>query len=308
LQTPTTGSLEAMVREADREDQLAAARRLPTNAVVQLPDTEPVPSYVPAPRSMMPSAAAAEATTPQPTEARAANVPAPQPASASGVRPEQQQANALANAIAQLTGDAPPPPTLAQKSSAAEPRAVPMAQQSGGPLRLPQPAIAAALEKSLAAKANAAAPAAAAGAKLEPGTSVAELRLMAERQEMRVGEKQRVALVLVSKESLGATTARLRFDPKALAVRGVSQGAWPDGPSSAPVIMQSIDPAGMITLIVSPQSGAPLKTGASVILFLEVEALAAGESVISFGPDAHIVAPAGRGVSLQLTESRLTVK
>ncbi len=310
LQTPTTGSLEAMVREADREDQLAAARRLPTNSVVQLPDTEPVPSYVPAPRALMPSAAESAATTPQPTEAKAASTtPAPQPVSAAIVTPERQQANALANAIAQLTGDAPPPPTLVQKSSAAVPRAVSMAQQTGVPLSLPQPALAAALEKSLAAKGNATvAPSAAAVARPEPGALVAELRLMAERQEMRVGEKQRVGLVLISKEPLGAATARLRFDPRLLAVRGVLQGDWPDGASSAPVIMQSIEPDGMITLVIQPRSGAPLKSGASVILFLEVEALAAGEGVIRFGPDAYIVAPNGRGVSLQLTESRLTVK
>ena len=308
LQTPTTGSLEAMVREADREDQLAAARRIPTNAVVQLPDTEPIPSYVPAPRAMMPTASSsvAQATTPQPTEAKATGAPAPQPASANTLTPERQQANALANAIAQMTGEAPPPPTLVQKPAAAAPSVVPMAQQSGGPLRLPQTGIAAALEKSLAAKANTTAVAPA--AKSEPGALAAELRLMAERQEMRVGEKQRVALVLVSKEPLGAVTARLRFDPRLLAVRGVSQGDWPDGASSAPILMQSIDPDGMITLVIQPRSGAPLKSGVSVILFLEVEALAAGEGVIRFGPDAYIVAPNGRGVSLQLTESRLTVK
>jgi hypothetical protein len=185
-----------------------------------------------------------------------------------------------------------------------------MAQPSGVTPGLPQPALAAALEKSLAAKGNTTVTpsSAAAVAKPEPSALVAELRLMAERQEMRVGEKQRVALVLVSKEPLGAATARLRFDPRLLAVRGVSQGDWPDGASSAPVIRQSIDDAGMITLVIQPRSGAPLKSGASVILFLEVEALAAGEGVIRFGPDAYIVAPNGRGVSLQLTESRLTVK
>ena len=43
LQSPTTGSLEAMISEADREDQIAAARRLPRNPVVQLPDVEPAP-------------------------------------------------------------------------------------------------------------------------------------------------------------------------------------------------------------------------------------------------------------------------
>jgi hypothetical protein len=43
LATPTSGSLEAMIIQEDREELLAAARRLPTRTVVQLPDT---PAYV----------------------------------------------------------------------------------------------------------------------------------------------------------------------------------------------------------------------------------------------------------------------
>ena len=38
LQSPTTGSLAEMIRDADREDQIAAARVLPTNVTLQLPD------------------------------------------------------------------------------------------------------------------------------------------------------------------------------------------------------------------------------------------------------------------------------
>src|SRR5689334_22595581 len=38
LQSPTTGSLAEMIREADREDQIAAARAVPRNAAIQLPD------------------------------------------------------------------------------------------------------------------------------------------------------------------------------------------------------------------------------------------------------------------------------
>ena len=37
MQTPQSPSLEAMVRDADREDQVARARVLPTNQTVQLP-------------------------------------------------------------------------------------------------------------------------------------------------------------------------------------------------------------------------------------------------------------------------------
>jgi general secretion pathway protein D len=43
LQSPTTGSLEAMIRDADEEERIAAARRLPRNAVVAVRDVEPAP-------------------------------------------------------------------------------------------------------------------------------------------------------------------------------------------------------------------------------------------------------------------------
>src|SRR5262249_38080723 len=47
LQAPTTGSLEAMLRETEREEQIAAARRLPKRVDIQLPDA-PVVTYEPA--------------------------------------------------------------------------------------------------------------------------------------------------------------------------------------------------------------------------------------------------------------------
>jgi len=46
LQAPTTGSLEAMLRETERDEQIAAARRLPKDAVIQVPDA--APAYEPA--------------------------------------------------------------------------------------------------------------------------------------------------------------------------------------------------------------------------------------------------------------------
>jgi hypothetical protein len=128
-------------------------------------------------------------------------------------------------------------------------------------------------------------------------------------QEMHVGEKQRIALVLVSKEPLGNAILRLRFDPRFVMVRNVAPGNWPDGAATQPSVMQSIDPSGLIAVAISPQAGTSLKTGANVVLFLEVEAVANGESVISFDQaNAQIVTPDGRAVKLQVMESRLTVK
>src|SRR5690242_2614866 len=104
LQSPTTGSLAEMVREADREDQIAAARVIPRNVSVQLPDApvepaaqsnasnqasnataavaqvapkqvpvtssqktnetvEELPSYIPAPKSLVSDRAASEVAT-----------------------------------------------------------------------------------------------------------------------------------------------------------------------------------------------------------------------------------------------------
>lgn len=339
LSTPTSGSLEAMVKQAEREDQLAAARKVPTNVAVQLPDTEPVPAYVPAPKSMMTTtgdnAASTQPATGKTEMGNAANTSAVAaaltPTSLSNL---PQPSNALADAIARYTGDAPPVPTaLVNKSNAASQPPVAQAQPSGAERAratpLPTTTTTAAVGDGKAAaqpdntakneggtdssigdklKAELAGKAATQPEAAAAAMPMAEARLMPTGQEMRVGEKQRIALVVISKETLGNTTARLRFDPHVVAVRGISQGPWAGLAQSAPTIMQSIDPSGLILLAISPQAGAPLKSGASVILFLEVEALAAGETVISFEPNAQAVTNDGRSVRLQLTESRLTVK
>ena len=57
LQAPTTGSLEAMLQENEREERILSARRLPKEPSVQLPD-RPVPDYVPAANNGTQTAAA----------------------------------------------------------------------------------------------------------------------------------------------------------------------------------------------------------------------------------------------------------
>lgn len=60
LATPTSGSLEAMIIQEERDEQLAMNRRLPTNTAVQLPDQPNAPEYV---RDAKPDAAATAANT-----------------------------------------------------------------------------------------------------------------------------------------------------------------------------------------------------------------------------------------------------
>src|ERR1700754_5044140 len=78
LQSPTTGSLAEMIREADREDQIAAARALPRNASIQLPDApvEVAKSVTAAANS---TGVTAQNNNPQPTTTTAANTPATTP-------------------------------------------------------------------------------------------------------------------------------------------------------------------------------------------------------------------------------------
>jgi general secretion pathway protein D len=325
LQTPTNSSLEAMVQEADREDQLAAARRVPTNVVVQLPDAEPPPAYVPAPKALM--TAGGNITT-QPAPAKTETAAVATPVSATNI---PQPSNALANAIAQLTGDAPPlPVALVDKRPAATttPPSTEAAQSLSKPatplpMKLPTVTLATRLEAATdsSSKNQAGAEKSSIAEKLksglfgkpatkpDPATVIAEARLMPGQAEMKVGEKQRIALVLVSKEPLGNAILRLNFDPRYVAVRSVVPGNWPDGAATQPSIMQSIDPAGIIGVAISPQANASLKTGANVVLFLDIEAIATGESVIGFDQaNAHVVTSDGRTVKLQMIESRVTVK
>lgn len=60
LATPTSGSLEAMIIQEEREEQYAMNRRLPTNTAVQLPDQPSAPGYV---RDAKPDAAATATNT-----------------------------------------------------------------------------------------------------------------------------------------------------------------------------------------------------------------------------------------------------
>jgi len=324
LQTPTNSSLEAMVQQADRDDQLAAARRIPTNVVVQLPDADPPPAYVPAPKALM---ITGDNRAAQPVPAKTETAVVATPVSATDT---PQPSNALANAIAQLTGDPPPLPValVDKRAATTTPPSTEGAQAlnkpaTPSPLKLPTVTL---MERLAAAQGNSSKDQASAEkssiaeklksgllgkppTKPDPPVVIAEARLMPGQAEMKVGEKQRIALVLVSKEPLGNAILRLNFDPRYVAVRSVVPGNWPDGAATQPSIMQSIDPAGVVAVAISSQAGASLKTGANVVLFLDIEAIAAGESVIGFDQaNAHVVMPDGRAVKLQMVESRVTVK
>lgn len=273
MQTPTQESLEAMLRDAERDEQLARARVLPTNQAVQLPAPpgEEV-AYVPAPKALAEAAAtepAPQSSAPVTTNAsfKSAEPLAPTTLAGNALTPN---AFATGPVVTQVDETAPAPPTA----------------------------------KSIVAS-TIAAPATAVAVSAE---SVAELLLLPERQEAKIGERRRVMVFMKTDAPVGLATATMRFDPKALAVRSVSQGALTGDKATTPSITQSVDPSGVLVVSIAPAAGAAPLTGEGLLLIIEVEALAAGEAALLFDTSKlHLIATDGRAIRARVSESRIKV-
>jgi hypothetical protein len=266
MQTPESPSLEALIRDADREEQYARLRALPTNQTVQLPT----------------ATAAAEPAEP------VTFVPAPK---------------ALAEA-ALAPGSAQPPPPQTQEVAAAAKAVNVGLDAAAAPAELkPAPAT-----TDAAATAPAATTAATAATPAAPAAGAAELLLMPESQDLKVGERRRVLVFLKTDTPLSLAAATLRFDPKALAVRSVTQGGLAADKAGAPVVTQSVDASGVLVVSVAPAAGAPPLTGEGLLLVIEVEGLAPGETGLLFDADkVHLVATDGRIVRPRTTPGRFKV-
>lgn len=139
-------------------------------------------------------------------------------------------------------------------------------------------------------------------------SSRAELRLIPERNEMMLGDKRRLALVLKTDAPLGLAVLTLRFDPKTVAIHNVSAGNLFAGQPTAPGVTQSVSPSGVLLVSVAPPSGGSM-SGAGVLVFVDIEAVGIGNSFISFDrANMHLVASDGRDISLQLVQSDVIVK
>jgi len=137
----------------------------------------------------------------------------------------------------------------------------------------------------------------------------AELILVPEQQELKVGERRRLMMMLKTDAPLGLVAATLRFDPRTLAVRTVSGAVLSADKAGAPLVTHTIDPRGVLVVSVAPASGATPLAGEGLLLIIEVEGLAAGEGTISLDADkVHFVATDGRSVrAMAAVPARLKV-
>ena len=304
LQSPTTGSLEAMLREADQEDQLAAAQLQQRNATAKV--SNPVASAdvaaaaknepaAPTTLSANNTAASGRATTTVATAGSNTGVTKDpgvfQTATAS------QQTPAAPAADEELSAFVPAPKSLVTNQSASEVAAINTNLNTGAN------AVLTSLPKPIeAAVSSVSSPSRTAQISLNPGD-----------ETLKVGEKRWFTVKLNSDTSLALATLALRFDPKIVKVRTVSAGTLlarvKEGKEPGVSLTQSINETGICLVSISNLNSVASIKGEGVLLFIEVEALAPGDAGIIFDKDAmHFVATDARDVGVEVSPVRATVK
>jgi hypothetical protein len=299
LQTPTAGTLEAMLNEVAREEQLAAARSIPRHASVELPPAEAEPrpvsreprgdeatTFVPAPKELMNGVVERPAAAPAPPAARealidedAAAPPSREPSK--GAEPARPQGAKLSPGNSLFSFEKPAPARVAARdvSYTAPAAAVPVSVIT---------------EKALTDREAATA------------TSAASLRLMSEPRALRVGERRQLKVLIKTDAPLGLIALTFRLDPRVLAVRSVAAGSL-SSPADARVT-HAVTPEGLLLVTVAPARPASPLSGAGVLLVFDVEALSAGAEALRFdADDVHLVATDGRKVLVKVMTDQLSV-
>lgn len=245
LAVPTSGSLEAMIIEEEREELLAAARRLPTAADVQLPDQQVVeaPAYVrtDATQSANTEPASSE-NQPPPTETATAT--AEQPA----IRPIDATVKTL-----DITQTADRPVvmnTLVPKES--EPAATEPEAAAPEAVKSPAP--------------------------------TAEIQISPNIPKLKRGEKTKIRIMVMSASAFRSAVFGLRFNDKKLAVRSVQLGEV-FGPTLANTpVTPFLNQDGKMNVSLSLPEGT-VQNSSGVLAYVEIEALADGTPSLSLEKD-----------------------
>jgi general secretion pathway protein D len=313
LQSPTTGSLAEMIREADREDQIAAARSLPKDVAMQLPDApvakpgetvnqNTTPANLPPPAGTYAFQPLPKAPTT--TTATAQNVPA-QAAPAQVVPPQATTAQATTAqatttqttkraAVEELPSFVPAPKSLISDQAAANVATVNSSvagTQNAVLTSLPK-----ATETSLEIQ--------------PPGSRVVQIGFVPEGDVMKIGEKRRYAIQFNSDVPLSLALLAMKFDPKVVKVNSITAGTiLPTVGDAAPLITPVVDASGKCVITISSRYGKAAFKGSGPLLFIEVEAIGAGDATLEFVKDTlHLLAADSRNVTSQIIQGTTTVK
>lgn len=251
LAVPTSGSLEAMIVQEEREELLASARRLPTVAQVQLPDqkVEEAPTYVKSNPAETASQVQTSATANQPSvQTQTVSAPAQNTGlQLSSLRPIDSGIKTLQINQTSDTG---------QMSQTA----LNFGETSSKPSenKAPETLIASAPQ--------------------------AEIQFSSGLPEMKAGEKTKIAVMVKSEAAFRSATLALKFDSKKLAVRSINFGTVYGKDMENTVAAPFMNQNG-VTFVNLEAKKDLVETSTGVLAYIEVEALADGKHELSFGKD-----------------------
>jgi general secretion pathway protein D len=306
LQSPTTGSLEAMLREADREDQLAEWRLQQKDSTARATAPASAPGVFP--NSVTPTVTNVVA---QNTGAAAANNTTPAKASATGNAPVSTDTIALSSGA-----QAAPQKTAATPAPAEElPAYVPAPKSLVSNTAATEVA---AVNTSLTGDVHAVLtsltkPIESAVRPVVMGARTAQLSLSPVEQSMKVGETRRFALELKSDLSPALAVIALRFDPRVVKMRVISAGSLfanaQVGSTAGLSFSQSVDASGVCLISLSNPGGATALGGGGALLFIEVEGVGLGDAGLRLDKDSiNLVGADARSLAVEVVPVRASVK
>ena len=254
MQTPTNSSLIDMVAEEDRQELLAAARRLPNSTEIQLPDaTAAPPEYV---KATVDGTQSTEVTSADMTTAKALEAAIP------NLKPIDNSTKALQ---VNQTSDPVKPPEVTDNPVKTlkidqEPEVVPQAETGGAKPETPD------------SKAE------------QPAASAVELRLGGDLAEMKAGDKVKIPVFIQGGGTFRTATMGLKFDSKKIAVRAVTFGdVFGSGIANAEAKPFLNENGKMYVTLTGKDEKGLIPAG--TLAFVEIEALADGKPEIAFDRD-----------------------
>lgn len=287
LQSPTTGSLEAMMREADREDNLAELRLQKKNSTAKAaePHSNTLPGVFPSNPSTGVSGGAVAQTPVAPATNNAVATTVAKNSGAGEPAAAGQPSVRTPSPAEEMPAFVPAPKSLVSSTAATEVAAVNTNLTSDARATL----------TSMSAK-----PIDAAISPIRPLGRAVQLTFGPADQSMRVGESRRFALDVKSDVPLAMAIVALRFDPKVVKVKAIGL----DG--SKAMLTQSTDASGVCLLSISNLSS---MVAPGTLIYIDVEGIAVGDAGLLFDKDSsHLIAIDARDLVVEVTPARATVK
>ncbi|PYT01913.1 MAG: hypothetical protein DMF63_03520 [Acidobacteria bacterium] len=245
LATPTSGSLEAMIIQEEREELLASARRIPNVAQIQLPDQKP--TYV----------------------RTGTNAPATAPAQADVAQstPAGESAPAMTNVVT-------PPTSTSAAAKSVGMNLVPI--DSGLKVLQIKPTS----DTSMAGQPQLTNTAQASDTTLPK----VELLFANDLQTMKAGDKVKVPIIIKASGPFRSAVLGLKFDDKKIAVRSVMYGDVFGMGIANTMASPFLNQGGKMYVSLSAADSTIAGSG-GVLAFVEVEALADGKPEIALERD-----------------------